>query len=284
LFLKAAPSAAFLFFGNAAPLGLAPVSLPITGLDRSGGVMFADSLLESSWEARSHRGWMTLASFAAQLLGLGTLLLLPMFYIEGLPSFRLSTPDILQVPAAAPRPAPQTVVHHRASSNLNQSGLIVIPTTIPRSIQQILEPVAPPISPGAVDTQSAWTPGSTGRGNRANGVVGSVGDFVTAVAPPVIKTPHPPVSVMMQGNLIDRIQPNYPPIARAVGVQGQVILRAIISRQGTIANLQVVSGHPMLVKAAVDAVKQWRYRPYVLNGQPVEVETQITVNFLLSGG
>ncbi|PYV91208.1 MAG: hypothetical protein DMG90_07815 [Acidobacteria bacterium] len=85
-------------------------------------------------------------------------------------------------------------------------------------------------------------------------------------------------------HLIDRIQPNYPPIARAVGVQGQVILRAIISRQGTIANLQVVSGHPMLVKAAVDAVKQWRYRPYVLNGQPVEVETQITVNFLLSGG
>ena len=63
-----------------------------------------------------------------------------------------------------------------------------------------------------------------------------------------------------------------------------MVLRAIISREGTIENLQVLSGHPMLVKAALDAVRQWRYRPYMLNGEPVEVETQVTVNFLLSGG
>jgi periplasmic protein TonB len=58
----------------------------------------------------------------------------------------------------------------------------------------------------------------------------------------------------------------------------------VISRDGTIENLQVVSGHPMLVQAAVDAVRQWRYRPYVLNGEPVEVETEVKVNFILSGG
>ena len=61
-----------------------------------------------------------------------------------------------------------------------------------------------------------------------------------------------------------------------------MVLRAVISREGTIENLQVVSGHPMLVRAAVDAVRQWRYRPYVLNGEPVEVETEVTVNFVLS--
>jgi protein TonB len=73
-------------------------------------------------------------------------------------------------------------------------------------------------------------------------------------------------------------------MARQARVQGQVVLRAMISREGTIENLQVLSGHPMLVRAAVDAVRQWRYRPYVLNGEPVEVETEVKVNFVLSGG
>ena len=62
-----------------------------------------------------------------------------------------------------------------------------------------------------------------------------------------------------------------------------MVLRAMISREGTIENLQVLSGHPMLVRAAVDAVRQWRYRPYVLNGEPVEVETEVKVNFRLVG-
>jgi protein TonB len=89
---------------------------------------------------------------------------------------------------------------------------------------------------------------------------------------------------MMEGNLIYKVQPVYPPMARAARVQGAVVLRAMVSKSGTIENLQVVSGHPLLVKAASDAVRQWLYRPYVLNRQPVEVETQVTVNFILSGG
>ena len=89
---------------------------------------------------------------------------------------------------------------------------------------------------------------------------------------------------MMEGNLIYRVQPQYPPLARQARVQGSVILRAVITRDGKIANLQVVSGHPLLVQSAMDAVLQWRYRPYYLNNEPVEVETQVTVNFTLSGG
>ena len=89
---------------------------------------------------------------------------------------------------------------------------------------------------------------------------------------------------MMEGNLVYRIQPEYPALARQARVQGTVVLRAVISREGAIENLQVLSGHPLLVKAAMEAVRQWRYRPYVLNGEPVEVETQVTVNFILSGG
>jgi protein TonB len=83
--------------------------------------------------------------------------------------------------------------------------------------------------------------------------------------------------------LIYRVQPIYPPIARQARIQGPVELRAIISKTGTIENLVVLRGHPMLVPAAIEAVRRWRYRPYLLNSDPIEVETEITVNFVLSG-
>jgi protein TonB len=86
-----------------------------------------------------------------------------------------------------------------------------------------------------------------------------------------------------QGMLVHRVQPTYPAIAKAVRIQGNVVLQAVISKNGEIQDLQLVSGHPMLVPAAIEAVKQWRYRPYLLNGQPVEVETTITVIFQLIG-
>ena len=87
----------------------------------------------------------------------------------------------------------------------------------------------------------------------------------------------------MDGLLLRRVQPDYPIAAKRIRVQGAVEIVALISREGMIEHLQVVSGHPMLIRAALDAVKQWRYRPYVLNGDPIEVETRITVNFSLAG-
>jgi protein TonB len=88
----------------------------------------------------------------------------------------------------------------------------------------------------------------------------------------------------MAGSIISRPDPVYPPIAKAAHVQGVVILHAIISKQGTIENLQVVSGPPMLTTSAMDAVHRWRYKPYLLNGEPTEVETTINVNFTFGGG
>ena len=88
---------------------------------------------------------------------------------------------------------------------------------------------------------------------------------------------------MDEGNLVHKVLPVYPPLARSARIQGQVVLQALISKQGVIENLKVLSGHPMLVSAAQEAVRQWRYRPYVLNNEPVGVETQITVNFSLAG-
>jgi periplasmic protein TonB len=88
----------------------------------------------------------------------------------------------------------------------------------------------------------------------------------------------------MEGSLIHQVHPEYPALAKQARIQGAVLLRAVIDREGKIENLQVVSGHPMLAEAAMKAVEQWRYRPYYLNEQPIEVETLITVHFTLSGG
>jgi protein TonB len=96
-----------------------------------------------------------------------------------------------------------------------------------------------------------------------------------------VKPAHGPVSIshLSEAQLINRVEPLYPHIAAISGIQGQVKLHAIIARDGSIQSLNAISGHPLLVRAALDAVEQWRYRPYVLNGEAVEVETFITVNF-----
>lgn len=99
---------------------------------------------------------------------------------------------------------------------------------------------------------------------------------------PVATVTPPPVSRMMEGNLIHRVDPQYPVIARQAGVQGTVVIKAIISRDGAIEREELLSGSPLLGNAALDAVRRWKYRPYYLNGEPVEVETQITVNFVLN--
>jgi protein TonB len=87
----------------------------------------------------------------------------------------------------------------------------------------------------------------------------------------------------MQGNILVKTQPQYPAIAKAARIQGTVVLQATISKSGTIENLHVLSGPPMLQQAAMDAVRSWRYKPYLLNGDPVEVETQVNVVFTLGG-
>ena len=151
----------------------------------------------------------------------------------------------------------------------------------------MIPPTIPPIDdPGveaAPDVSGINAVGGTGRGE--SGVWRSVGD-ATALAPPAPKpasTQPLRVSHWAEGNLIYRVQPMYLPLAREARIEGTVEMRAIISKTGSIENLTVLHGHAMLVSAAVEAVKRWRYRPYLLNNEPIEVETDITVNFTLSG-
>jgi periplasmic protein TonB len=242
--------------------------------------MFADSLLESNWDNRSHRGWTTLASFAMQTLGVAILLMLPLLYTEGLPKLHLVSVSAPIGPPSGPPPAAQQHSAFRQGQSNLFHGIVVLPPSIPIGVKPIIEDSLPP----AAEACNVCVPGSTGTGNGANSIFNSVGVAPAIVPPPPPPTARPPrISHMMEGNLVYKVQPVYPALARAARIQGAVVIRAVISRTGTIENLQTLSGHPMLVGAALDAVRQWRYRPYILNGDPVEVETQVTVNFSLSG-
>jgi periplasmic protein TonB len=242
--------------------------------------MLADSLLDSHWANRSHRGWTTLASFASQVLAVGILLLLPLIYGDGLPRPRSTI-----VAPLRPPPGQRTPAGQHTASRPAQAIVVRRDFTAPAEVLLGVDH-GPDIPVPDLDACLNCVPGGTGP-VATNSVFGSVG-----LAPPPPPPPPPPkptapsprVSVMMEGNLVYQVQPVYPPMARAARIQGAVVLRAIINKGGTIEDVQVVSGHPMLVKAAIDAVSQWRYRPYILNSQPIEVETHVTVNFVFSGG
>lgn len=235
------------------------------------------STLESNWDRSARRGWTTLASFGSQAMALSLLLLVPLLTIQGPP--KLEWFETLPVPAAPPAPAPPANRQGPIRSTNVHDGQVLQPSIIPTTVAILNEPQVA----SSPDISNLGVEGGTGL--RGRGVLGSTGPAVdVAPPPPPPAATHPlKVSHWAEGNLIFRVQPVYPPLAREARIQGTVELRAIISKAGTIENLAVVSGHPLLVRAAIEAVRQWRYRPYLLNNDPIEVETSVTVNFVLSG-
>jgi len=247
--------------------------------------MFEDSLIESGGRLKTKRGTTTAISFILQALLVGVLVLIPLIFTEALPKQQLMTFLVAPPPPPPPPPppaaAPVKIVKQIQSDLVN--GQLRTPTKIPQKVQMIKEDEAPPpeMSTGGV---VGGVPGGV-PGGQMGGVIGGIISS-TPVAVPKVATPQR-VRVSLgvsQGLLVKRVQPAYPPLARQARIQGTVLLQAEISKDGTIENLRLISGHPMLAPAAIEAVKQWRYRPYMLNGEPVAVETQVQVNFTLSGG
>jgi protein TonB len=121
------------------------------------------------------------------------------------------------------------------------------------------------------------------RGDAMNGIFNGIVPGHASVGRAVVPQKVSISSGVMDGNLLDKVTPQYPAIAKAARIQGTVVLQATISKAGTIQNLRVISGPLMLQQAALDAVRSWRYKPYLLNGEPVEVETTVNVVFNLGG-
>jgi protein TonB len=152
---------------------------------------------------------------------------------------------------------------------------LTAPTKIPKNIEMVNAKEAPPSNFGVA--------GGMDGGNN-NGVMGSL--FGSGNGPQVKAAPPKKINIsagVSVGLLLNKTSPTYPPIAKAARVQGTVVLQATISKAGTIEDLHVISGPAMLQQAAMDAVRQWRYKPYLLNNEPVEVETQVNVIFTLGG-
>ncbi len=241
--------------------------------------MFEDSLVESGGRIRTRQGATTALSFLLEILFLGVLVLLPLIFTQALPTQQLMTMLVAPPPPPPPPPpAAAPVVVKKIQSELD-NGQLRTPTAIPKKIQMIKEDEAPPSTgpAGVVGGVPGGVPGGT-----MGGVLGSVMSSVPTAVPKAATPQRVRVSQgVSQGLLVHKVTPQYPPLAQQARIQGTVVLQALIGKDGTIQNLHVVSGHPMLTNAALEAVKEWRYKPYYLNGEPVEVETTINVNFTL---
>jgi protein TonB len=237
------------------------------------------STLESTWDHSAHRRWTTLASFTMQALGLSLLIAISLIWVERPPlvHWLQFTAPATFAPHVETQPAPRG---HGAATTVAgpRSGQIVAPSSIPRIISMVGDS-----EPGLLAPELPNIGIGSGGGSDVRLPPGLEGSYKVVV--PARPAPVKPlrVSHFAEANLIFRVQPTYPPLACAAWIQGTVELRAIVSKAGTIENLAVVRGHPMLVSSAIEAVRQWRYRPYLLNNEPIEVETEITVNFVLSG-
>jgi periplasmic protein TonB len=246
--------------------------------------MFEDSLIESGGRLRTKRGATTLVSFLLQVALVGILVVLPLVFTEALPKQQLMT--FLVAPPPPPPPPPPAAATPIKTVKVVQTdiinGQLRTPTKIPEKVQMIKEEEAPPpvmSASGVVGGVPGGVPGG-----QMGGVIGGIISS-TPMAVPKVSVQRVRVSQgVSQGLLIKKVQPSYPPLARQARIQGTVTLQAEISKDGTIENLRLISGHPMLAPSAIEAVKQWRYKPYMLNGEPVAVETTVMVNFTLSGG
>lgn len=241
--------------------------------------MFESLALENPHNTR--RNCMTAVSFALQATGLALLVLAPIGYTQAVaPRFaeHIVAPVGMTNLETQARPAQPPRGSAGNTPFLVHEGILTyrgIPPTI-HSINDKFSDV-PPVSP---DYRGIPFGTDSGENNPMNNLLRHVGRV--AVAPPTNTRTKPyPISNLNPGMLIKQVQPIYPAIAQQTHTEGKVVLVAVIDTQGRIEKLRALSGHPFLVGAAMDAVQQWRYRPYILNGQPVEVETQITVNFTL---
>jgi periplasmic protein TonB len=223
---------------------------------------------------KSTKPWTVVVSATVQAMILGILILIPLIYTEALPKGFMNTFLVAPAPPPPPPPpaAPVKVVH--APPRIIPLNKMVAPTVIPKKVE-VVHDAAPDM---AGVEGGIGVPGGTGvPGGVLGGIIGG-----SALPPP--PKPITPDRIRVGGNveagkLLQEITPTYPAIAKAAHVQGTVVLHAIIGKDGSIEQLQYVSGPAMLSQSCMSAVHQWRYRPYLLNGDPVEVDTTISCVF-----
>ena len=255
--------------------------------------MFKSSFVDSG---KTRRPWMVLAGAAFEAALIGVVILVPLMFVETLPERGLFKALMLApVPMAPPAPPPPMIAKRipkaAAVARKFNPAVLVSPVVVPKEVAIISE--APVLQ---ADVVVGGVPGGI------PGVAGGMGNgylsATVAVAPPppppapkvvAAAAPSGPKQITVGGDveeamLLHQVRPVYPPMARAARITGTVRMKAVIGTDGTIKNLTAMSGHPMLLDAAMNAVRQWVYKPTVLDGVLMEVNTEIVVHFNLATG
>lgn len=245
--------------------------------------MFEQTFVDGT--GKTHKPLTTVIGFTLNTVVVGLLVLAPMIWTDILPVNSLRSALFVPPPPPPPPPPPAEapkVVQVKIIPRQFDSGRLMQPKVIPNAIAVIKEEELPPPSAGA------GVLGGVGSANSGllNGILSGPAPVVAPPPPKKVEAPKQVQRISVGGrvqeaNLTHKVLPVYPPLARSTRVQGHVILSAIISKDGTIEELKLVSGHPLLAPAAMAAVKQWIYKPTMLNDEPVEVSTEIDVNFTL---
>jgi len=234
--------------------------------------MFNELIESSSQKKKTNTGWSVIVSAVIQVSALSVLVLIPLIYTQALPKAMLAT--LLVAPPPPPPPPPPPVKDIiKPVARLIQSGKLMQPRAIPKDVAVFKEAELPP---------------DVINNTNQSGVFGGIPGQGLIAGDPIAPPPKAaaPVRIKQGGevtaaSIITQTRPVYPALARQARIQGTVLLHAIIDKDGQVAKLEVVSGHPLLVQSALDAVKQWRYKPTQLNGDPVEVDTTIQVTFTM---
>jgi len=234
--------------------------------------MFEQALLESAPHSPdARRTYSTAASLVLQAGFLATFVLLPLLASRAVPDFVPLPAPIWMPHLDNPAPEVERTASGGGTNVFVASRTVAPPSRIPRLDRRVSTEEVAPVEIG--------TNRSIGSNTGIPNVLGS-GPGPTLPDNPAAK--HSPVSVLEQGVVLSRVQPIYPQLAITNRIQGTVHLNAVITSRGTLEELRVLSGPPMLARAAREAVEQWKFRPYILNGQPIEVKTEVMVNFSLN--
>ncbi len=251
-----------------------------------GAEWLSEALLDAS---PTRPGRITLRIFSSvflHILVLTILVLLPLMFTETL-DFRQFTQTLLVAPPPPPPPPPPPAAAVLKTVRVpkrvfSAAGKLMAPTVIPERVAMLKEePLPPDIGIGVTGGVPGGVPGGQ-MGGVIGGIIGSAGTHTAPIAPPPEK--HAPIRVggrVKAPQIVYGPQPIYPALARHAKVQGDVLIDAVIDPEGRVVEMRLVSGHPLLVEAALNAVKQWRYQPTLLNDEPVSIQLVVIVQFRL---
>jgi len=253
--------------------------------------MFEQTFVDG--EGKTNKSWTVFVSFVGQILLIIVAVLLPLIYTDVLPSATLTSFLTAPPPPPPPPPPPAAAPPVKVVKVIPRqfdAGKLMAPKSVPKEVAIIKEEELPPPSSGVSGVVGGIAGGVAGgaMGGVLSGVLGGIPTAVPAPPPAAPKPKEAPVQrIKVGGNVqaamvIKKVQPIYPQLAKSARVSGVVHLAAVIAKDGTIQELHSLGGPALLIQAAMDAVKQWVYKPTLLNGEPVEVQTTIDVNFTLN--